>query len=757
MTAEALSQFAGRPVWVAWQVEPDGKNGRPTKTPYNPNIPYVGPRKYLASSTDRATWSTREVAERYAQTLPKPFESGGIGIVLGDIGGGIFLCGIDLDSCRDVETGELTDWATRVIARFASYTEISPSETGVKVYMFVRKADVEALRTKTKIAENGKTWSVPTANKHPPAIELHLGARYYAVTDNLLGEKDTIREVPLSDLIWLATEEGPALSGKQPRELLLTQADIESAFAVIPNENASWDDWNTKGMAIFAASGGGDWGRKIFEDWSRKSAKHSDDAVADRWQHYHTSPPDRLTVGSIVYWARAAEPGWDPASPISAEFSDDALALRFTDKHGENLRYTAIFNHWHRWDGSRWLYDEKLGYFDLARDLCRKEAGRAVRGGKTISSASTVAAVITMTRSDRRIAADSRQWDTDEWLLATPGGTVDLRTGELRPSRRADYITRAARATPGGDCPLWRETLSEITGGNEETVAYLKRLAGYCLSGSVREEKVFFLYGTGGNGKGTFIETLAWVLGDYTTTVAMNTLVMTKHSEHPTEIAMLRGMRLAVTSETKDGARWNVARIKALSGGDQLSARYMRGDYFKFQPSHKLVVSSNSRPALGTVDNAIRRRIELIPFDIEFRAPILDLKARLRTEAGGILAWAVEGCLDWLDSGMATPAHIRAATDEYLETQDDTALFMADTCVRDNSSQVAIPQLYILLQDWVKRTGAWLPSKKEFTQRLMTRGIQIVYGRERVAYARGWRIEEATGASSGDTFETDTF
>lgn len=739
----AFDGLSGCPAWVAWQAEHrEGKNGR--KVPYSP-------RGGEAATNDPNTWGTRAEAQARADKLPKPEGMGGVGLILGEnIIAGEFVSGLDLDVCRDPANGKLEDWARLIIERFASYTEISPSGTGAKIFFRATLSEIESFRSKTGVV-NGKTWSKPTGKRHPPAVELHLSRRYYAVTDDRIGTVDELRLVSVDDLMWLFTEAAPKLWARK-QEKTFTQADLEDAFSLIPNNDLGWDDWNTRGMAIFVASGGADWGFAVFNAWSALSAKYDNDATAERWRTLHRSPPSQITVGSIVHWVRDVEPDWVPPSQRTGPsagppiFSDENVALRFADRHQQTLKYTALINKWHHWDGVRWQVDNTLYAFDLVRELCRSTSCDAPALQRSaMASAKKVAAVATLSRSDRRLVATTGQWDRDPWLLGTPGATVDLHTGALREPDLNDYMTKLTRAMPATNgCPLWESTMLEICGGDMDLLDYLQRIGGYFLTGVTREEKVFFLYGTGRNGKGVYIETIAHVLGEYATTVAMNTLMQTKHQEHPTEIAKLKGIRLAVASESMDGARWNAARIKLLTGGDALTGRFMRGDYFDFDPSHKLVVSSNRQPALGSVDVAIASRMELVPFSVTFAGrEDKTLKDRLKAMEGpGILMWLIKGCVEWQRMGLATPRGVRAATDEYLKTQDDVETFLSDQTTRDQSTRVAVSSLYGPWQEWCQRTGAYCCSKKEFTQRLEGRGIRIERKGGNVAYAMGLRLGE---------------
>lgn len=311
-----------------------------------------------------------------------------------------------------------------------------------------------------------------------------------------------------------------------------------------------------------------------------------------------------------------------------AQYADDALALTFTKQHGEDLRFTAEWGLWNLWDGHVWRTDSTLAVFDLARKVCRKESASCEdkRLAPRIASAQTVYAVERLARADRLHAAAVEQWDADPWLLNTPGGVVDLRTGRLREAVREDHCTKICAATPGGQCPQWLVFLERITGGNRELQSFMQRVAGYALTGETREQALFFLYGTGANGKSVFLDTISRIMGDYATTASVETFIDSKIQSHPTDLAALRGARLVTAIETEEGRRWAESKLKALTGGDRIAARYMRQDFFEFVPQFKLLVAGNHKPGLRTVDEAIRRRFNLIPFTITIPPAERDLE-----------------------------------------------------------------------------------------------------------------------------------
>lgn len=422
---------------------------------------------------------------------------------------------------------------------------------------------------------------------------------------------------------------------------------------------------------------------------------------------------------------------------------EDALAAEFTRRHGPDWRYVAAWSRWHRWNGSTWQHEQTLEVYDLARAVCRDFAAAAPpRLAARIASAQTRAAVVSLAQADRQHAATIEQWDADPWLLGTPAGTVDLRTGELRPARREDYITRSTAVGPAAVAtPTWDAVLARALDDDAELIAYLQRAAGYALTGETREHALLFWYGLGANGKSTILNALAGMLGDYAINAPMETFVVAGGERHPTDLAMLRGARLVTAQETEAGRRWAESRLKALTGGDPVSARFMRGDFFTYRPQFKLVLSGNHRPTLREVDEAMRRRFHLVPFTVtippEERDP--ELPERLRAEWPGILAWAIRGCLDWQAGGLRPPNRVRAATDEYLAGEDTMARWIEECCDVGRHLEETGARLFAAWQAWCAAGEEYVGSKKRFTQRLEERGFAPAWV-ERVRGFRGLAV-----------------
>ena len=246
------------------------------------------------------------------------------------------------------------------------------------------------------------------------------------------------------------------------------------------------------------------------------------------------------------------------------------------------------------------------------------------------------------------------------------------------------------------------------------------------LTGRTDEQILAFAHGPGANGKIVFMNTVAGVMGDYHRHAPIETFTASLVDRHPTELAALRGARLVTAVETEEGRRWAEAKIKSLTGGDRIAARFMRQDFFEYVPQFKLLIAGNHKPGLRSVDEAIRRRFNLIPFIVtipaEERDP--DLVEKLKAEWPGILAWMIEGCLDWQEGGLAAPEAVTAATAAYLEAEDALSAWIDETCERDPAAWSSSSDLYRSWKAWADRTGEHGGSQKRFSQAMSDRGIE---------------------------------
>jgi putative DNA primase/helicase len=410
---------------------------------------------------------------------------------------------------------------------------------------------------------------------------------------------------------------------------------------------------------------------------------------------------------------------------------EDAVALRFAELHAADFRYVALWGRWMKYDGAVWRPENTLRTFDIARKLCR-EAREA--------KAKTVAAVVTLARADRAVAATINQWDTDANLFNAVSATIDLRTGIARPPDRLDYITKTAAvapAPPGTPHPLWTAFLKCVMADNAEMIGFLQRYVGYCLTGCTHEHVLMFLFGTGANGKGVFVNTISKLLGDYAIVSPMEMFLTSKHDRHPTEIAKLQGARLVTAQESEKGRRWDEAKIKNLTSDDQLSGRFMRQDFFDFTPTHKLIIAANHKPSLSSVGEAISRRLLLVPFAVQIPKRERDkhLARKLEAEWPAILRWAINGCLEWKRNGLMVPATVLRATEDYLADQDAIGQWLDECAMRDARAFITTSKLFESWKSWCAQSNQFIGSKKEFSAALADRGFEHV----RKDYGRGFK------------------
>ncbi len=433
----------------------------------------------------------------------------------------------------------------------------------------------------------------------------------------------------------------------------------------------------------------------------------------------------------------------DEAEARPPKFSDEALALLFAERHSKELRYVAAMGKFYIWKDSVWRFDETLEVYDWARRLCREVASTCLyhkQWAKQIASKSTVSAVVTLARVDRCIAATVEQWDRDPFLLNTPRGVFDLRTGERRIHNPLDYMTKITAVGPDRKCSTreWQRFLKRVCNDDSEYIGFLRRVVGYGLTGSIREHALFFLYGTGANGKSTFLNAVTGCLGDYHRVAPIETFTAAKNDRHPTELAGLRGARLVSSVETEEGRRWAESKIKALTGGDKIAARFMRQDFFEYFPCYKLMVAGNHKPSLRSVDEAIRRRFHLLPFTADIPPEERDQKLgeKLQAEWPGILAWMIDGCLDWQSRSLDPPAVVRDATKEYLEAEDALSAWMDGAGDRDPNAFELSQDLFNSWKKYAEAAGEWVGSERNLVQRLESRGASLGVRRDRNAAGR---------------------
>lgn len=375
--------------------------------------------------------------------------------------------------------------------------------------------------------------------------------------------------------------------------------------------------------------------------------------------------PDEPEVPSIERKAKAG--------------TEDMAAQRFTERYGNSMKFDHSRGRWFQWEATRWVEQKVPVALEYARRIGREAGGN----GK----ASFAAGAAKLASADPRHAVEATIWDADPWLLGTPDGTIDLRTGSMKRANAGHFITKQTTVGPSSEEPTtWLKFLAQATAvdgveAQPDVIAYLQRLCGYCLTGDTSEQAMLFVHGPGGSGKGMFMNTITSIMGDYAKTSPMETFTLSKHSSHPTELAMLAGARLVTASETQQGRAWNQQRLTQVTGGDAVTARFMREDFFTYTPQFKLLVFGNYSPALTSADEAMKRRFNMIAFPNIPKKKDLRLREKLWAEAPQILGWMIRGCLDWQKRGLDRPESVELETSRYFEEQNLFKQWLDDKCI----------------------------------------------------------------------------
>lgn len=445
---------------------------------------------------------------------------------------------------------------------------------------------------------------------------------------------------------------------------------------------------------------------------------------------------------------RAAKPAAElrevpSAPPEGTALTDLGNAERLVRAHGADLRWVGAWARWLVWDGRRWSLDDtgettrrasatvRAIYQEAADCSDPDRRQKLAEHARRSESARALSSMLTLARSMPGISIVPDALDADPWALNVRNGTLDLRTGELREHRREDLITKLAPVEHEKDAcaPTWEAFLDRTFAGNQAVIDFVRRAAGYTLTGLTGEQKLFVGYGTGANGKSTFLGGIEDVLGPYARQTAPELLVERgdgKRSEsHPTEVADLQGVRCAICTELAQDRALAEGLVKRLTGERRVKARFMRQDFFEFTATHKLWVGTNHRPNVRGTDEAIWRRMILLPFTVtippEERDP--DLPEKLRAEASGILAWALRGCLEWQQGGLREPPDVVAATEEYRADSDILRGFLDSSCVILPGVSAWARDLYAAYSEWCEESGEHAVTQTTFGIRLRERGL----------------------------------
>jgi putative DNA primase/helicase len=721
--------------WGVWKNIPDPKSPKGyKKIPYNPTT------HKPARSNNPDDWYEFEVAVAACETG----KYAGLAFLLTEADG---FCGVDLDHC--IENEKFKPEAKKILKLLDSYTEISPSGTGVKCIIKAKKQGDKCGCT---------------------GFEIYEKKRFLALTGEVVGGVSQAVEDRQEEL-------------DQLYEQYLAKPAKAKAVSAAPERGTSFLD--DKGLLRLArAAKNGDKFKALYDkgDLSAYDDNHSQADLAlcfhlAFWTNCNPEQMDRLFRESALYrekWERedyrqrtiekaieqCGECYQGPTN--SGDALDKELAayrqtdvgngMRFLARYGENVRYCVSSKTWYVYNGKYWEKDELGHVLQLARETViaiEREAAtipveyddncNPVKGPRTeledwaklSQSVRAYKAMLSDASCVKGIAIRITDFDTDPYLLNVQNGTLDLRTVELRPHRREDLLTTIAPCgyDPEAECPTWDKFLAQVQ-PDKEIRAYLQRAVGYSITGDMREEVYFFLYGDGCNGKGTFTKTVALLLGDYYEATRAETIMAKRDTDgvnHQCAVAALQGKRYVVVSEIAESDRINEPLVKSITGRDTIQARHLRCEPFKFNPVCKLWLCGNYKPNIRGVDRGIWRRTRMIPFTVAIPDSEVDrdLGDSLKPELPGILAWAVRGCLRWQRKGLAEPEAIRESTREYRESQDLVRQFLDEHTVTDSKAIVGCSVLYKAFALWLKENGEhFIPKQAAFGRRMTQLGFE---------------------------------
>lgn len=746
--------------WVCWRLQTASK-GKPTKVPYQPN-------GRNASTTDKSTWAPFETCFN-AYKDGKGFD--GIGFVLSNEDP---FCIIDLDyhaqeDEKPVFQNELLEpWARKIIMKFESYTEISPSGNGVHIVIKGRKPIKEGEGPRSK---SGKDQ-----------IEIYDSVRYLAFTgDVYLPAPIHDRQQQLEELYYEVFPPQAPLQADPPKETalrLVKTTDISDEDIIAKAEAAAngdkfkrlwsgnWEGYPSQSEADLALCG-------MLSFWTGDDPQRISDLyrmsnLADTMKNNRLRRDDAAYVNGLAKKALTSRPkfyDWpspkpapvvkpDPLASIipgSYMMTDMGNAERLVAMFGKEIHYCYDWHSWLVWTGKFWKKDNSgqidkyakktakamlkeastLHDIDKSKDLA-KHAIKTQSDGKRKD-------MISSAQSEPGIPIEPKDFDKNPWLLNVLNGTIDLKTGVLREHNREDLIMKMAPVEydPAATCPKWEAFLDLIMDGKKSLIDFLQRITGYSLTGSTQEQCIFFLYGLGANGKSTYLNAVRAVMGDYAKQAKSETFMLKRNESISNDIADLKGARFIAASETEYGRVLAEVLVKEITGGDTQKARFLYSDFFEFTPEFKIFLAANHKPTIKGTDYAIWRRIKLIPFSVQIPEDKQDktFSEKLLKEAAGILNWAIKGCLTWQENGLGTPDEVKAATDLYKDEMDILKEFMNEFCEVGPNNRVSSETIYTAYLAWCNQAGEKKPlSRKEFGNRMTERQFDRLQVKGKVWY-----------------------
>ncbi|ALV02210.1 DNA primase [Bacillus siamensis] len=756
-------ELKNAPQWILWRSEE--RNGKKTKVPYQID-------GSMAQSSNKRTWSTFATIMKFFNEQ----EYDGIGFMFSKDDPFI---GIDIDHC--VNDGVLSPFAQEIIQTISSYTEYSPSGEGVHII------------AKGKLPLRGPGTGRKNIDK---GLEVYRHGRYFTFTgsslnigpvqerseeiktifDKYLTEKEearpaSTRSQPESDMSNLSNKEiwermFNSKNGKSIQDLFngqLVNGDHSSTDMALCNHLAFWTDKDASKMdSMFRES-------NLFrEKWDRQhsadGATYGEMTIAAAIYSTGSTISDLMEQQEKPYEVYFSQPSAAQVedteeiidTPPTFHLTELGNAERIVYYHGKNIRYCNELE-WLIWNGKMWQEDSKRKIEAITAQTLRAIYGeaQATEDGYKKKQLNDWAKKCERRNIRMNSILDTRpmvsvrkqELDSHKYLFNCENGVIDLKTGDLLPHDRDLLFTKISPVAyeKDADCPNWKAFMESIFideegNPNYEIIEFLQKAIGYSLTGETTEQVMFFLFGNGRNGKSTFINTVQQLLGDYGRQTNSDTFIKKKNdSSINNDIARLDGARFVSAVESEEGQQLSESLVKQITGGEKMSARFLRQEYFEFTPEFKVFFTTNHKPIVKGSDEGIWRRIRLVPFTVTIPKEKVDKKLpqKLAAEMPGILRWAVEGCLKWQKEGLTEPEDIRKATEGYREDMDILGPYMEERCILHPTTKVEAKELYKDYKDWCFENDEIELKNRAFYRQLEIRGFKKYRGNYNKNYFDG--------------------
>lgn len=753
------NELKSLPQWVGF-LATTADNGKTTKKPINPHT-LSG-----ASSTDESTWGTfQDALHCVGQRCTVGGDSGtvtGIGFVFRPP-----YCGIDIDHCIDKDSGEVNPKALAIVSQMDSYTELSPSGTGLHI---IYKGNIHDDWKRKKTSALGKGID----------LEMYQQGRYFTVTGKVFNGHNTVnsREEQAADIQqkYMQTAKKQPSAAKQTSTVNISLSDRElldkamnaangMQFArLFSGDTSAYDgDESRADMALCS----------MLAFWCQRSTDRMDrlfrqsGLMRDKWDRRQSG----TTYGAITL-QKAADECAEIYTPKKSEdfevtiehhkevtktytLDDTGNAQRMADMYKDAVGYNYTDKRWMLYDKGKWIYDP-MGYIynfiDKSVEQMAKEKDIYIKmdkdsddGNQTMEKAFEKHLKRSRSHTGKKNIEQEVQhyvplshvvFDRNKELLNTASGVIDLKDFSIRASTPKDYFTKsiAAHYDVNAKCPLWDKFLHEIFAGDEDMIRYIQKAVGYSLTGSTQEQCAFLLIGDGCNGKSTFLDIIRQLFGDYASNIQAESLMIRNNNNGiNSDIARLRGARLVTSAEPNEGLRLNEGLIKQLTGGDIVTARKLYGDEFEFKPEFKLWMAANHKPVIRGNDHGIWRRMHIVPFSVQIPKEKIDktLTDKLLTEIDGIFQWALEGLRLYQSEWLELPEMVSAATAEYRMEMDVVARFLEECTENSFAGMVRASDLYQTFALWAKNNNEYPMSNTKF-------GKEVITKYERIKRKDGW-------------------